>query len=246
MVQTVGYLYGVEFPAVGDVRDATDYGIEGDSLTGTLEVEGGTPPGVPTFTVATGVNAVTVTIDSDASVTNYVRYKGSSDTTWQDGGSRSGDGDVTVSSLDNDVPYIIEVYSVDAAGLSSTPGVAVITTLSATSINDADDELDDLAVEMLAAFGESVTYWPAGGGSRAITAVIDRNPPRELDGLPHGHTKEWIVLVANSSTTGISSSEIDCGGDKIEIPARMGEVAQKRRIVNILSQDSGAIRMEVR
>ena len=219
------------------------YGAGGTEFTGTGDV---TPPSVPTFSVAPGTNSVVVTIDGDAGVTNYVKYKTSSGTSWSDGGSRSGDGDVTISNLDNDTPYIIEVYSVDAAGLNSTPGVAVITTLSVDSTNDADDELDDMAVEILSAFGEPVTYYPSGGGSRAIAADIIRDPPVRFEGTSRAYAPFMVVSVANDATTGISSSEIDKGGDKIDLPVKKGEIAQKRPLVQILTQDAGMLRLEVR
>jgi len=243
MVQTVGYLYGAVFPAVGDVALGVDYGIEGDSLTGTLNA--GTEPDPPTFTTATGANSVTLTIDGDAGVTNYVVYKASSDTAWLAGGNRSGDGDVTVSSLDNDVPYIFTVYSVDGAGLSSTPGVAVNITLSEDSTNEIDADLDYMAIEQLDSFAEPVTYWPRGGGSRSINAIVDREPSEKLEGMPHGYSPRLVLWVANDSTIGISSSEIDTGGDLIELPMRIGQVAEKFSMVKIGSQDVGMIMLGI-
>ncbi len=231
MVQTVGYLHGVEFPAVGDVAAGVDYGIEGDSLTGTADI---TTPDTPTFTTVTGANSVTLTIDGEAGVTHEVIYKASSDTDWLDGGSRVGDGDVTVSSLDNDVPYIFTVYSVDGATNSSTPGVAVNITLSVDATNEIDDDLDNMAEIQLDTHGEPVVYWPRGGGSRAIVVLVDR-----VDGEV---TNVWA---ANDSTIGITTSEADTGGDTIEIATRIGRTKVKRRILHIGPQDAGLVRYDL-
>lgn len=218
------------YPEVGDVQVAVDYGYN-DQFTGTLTF---TEPGAPSFTVAAGTNAVTLTIDGDAGVTNEVVYKGSGDVGWVDGGNVVGDGDVVVSSLDNGVPYIFTVYSVDGAGNSSTPGVAVNVTLSAVSTNDIDAELDCMAVEQLEAQGEEVTYWPLGRGFRQIQAIVDRNF--------EGRTVVWV---ANDSVIGISSSEVDTGGDKIEIGRRIGKIAAKRKITNVGPQDAGMVRYDI-
>ena len=242
MVQSVGYLYGIEFPAVGDVSAGVDYGIEGDSLTGTLDIS---TPVVPTFTTATGLNSVTVTIDGEAGVTNQVVYKGPGDESWLDGGSRSGDGDVTVSSLDNDVVYIFEVYSIDAATNNSTPGVAVNITLSEDATNEIDDDLDCMAEIQLDTHGENVVYWPRGGGSRPIVAIVDREPSKKLEGMPHGFSPKLVFWVANDPVIGISSSEIDTGGDLIEVALRIGQVAQKLSMVKIGSQDVGMIKLGI-
>ena len=82
---------------------------------------------------------------------------------------------------------------------------------------------------------ETVTYRPAGGDSREISAVVTRaEPGRLLGSLPVIN-----ALVMNSSTDGISSEEIDTGGDKIELPKRVGESAKIMRITEVVSQDAG-------
>jgi len=242
IVQTVGYLYGIEFPDVDDVAIDVDYGIEGNSLTGTLDVSA---PNAPIFTTTTGTNSVTVTINGDAGVTNKVIYKAPGDTEWHDGGSRSVDGDIVVSSLDNDVAYIFEVYSVDAAANNSAPSVAVNITLSEDTTNEIDNDLDDMAKIQLDTHGEPVVYWPRGGGSRPIVAIVDREPPKSLEDMPHGFSPKLVLWVANDSIIGISSSEIDTGGDLIEVALRIGQVPQKCSMVKLESQDVGMVKLGI-
>ena len=112
--------------------------------------------------------------------------------------------------------------------------------------NEFDQMLIDTNADFLAVFGETVTYWLASGGSRSITAVVDRERPADLDGAPHGSAPLLVIEVANDSTTGISSDEVDTGGDKIEVAVRIGESAQKRLIKKIISQDAGMMRLELR
>lgn len=219
-------------PGVGNVLAGVQYGADGTEFTGTLDV---TEPGAPSFTVADGTNAVTVTIDGDAGVTNYVRYKGSADADWLDGGNIVGDGDVEITGLANDVPYIIMVYSVDGAGNSSVPGVAVNVTLAAAVSNEIDNELICMAVEQLDTSGEDVTYWPLGGGLRQIRAIVDRN-----------NIERTVVWVANDSVIGISSSEVDTGGGKIEIARRKYNVPVKRRLTDLGAHDAGMVSFELK
>ena len=101
---------------------------------GTGEV--GAAPNAPSITCTAGTNQVTVTIDGDDSVTNYVLYKAATDSDWTAGGNRSGDGDVVVSSLDNDVPYTFCAYSKNAEGLNSLPSASQTVRLSAASVCD--------------------------------------------------------------------------------------------------------------
>lgn len=112
--------------------------------------------------------------------------------------------------------------------------------------NEFDQVLIDTAADYLAVFGETVTYWPAGGGSRSITAVVNHERPEGLDGAPHGSAPLLAIEVANDSTSGISSNEVDTGGDKVELAVRIGETAQKRLIKKIISQDAGMMRLELR
>lgn len=96
-------------------------------------------------------------------------------------------------------------------------------------------------------FAETVTYWPRVGSSRSIKAVVIRDQIATLseDG---GQTNlpSFQVFVANTATGGISSSEIDTGGDKIELPPRDGKTAEKRSITQITEQDHGMLVIECR
>jgi hypothetical protein len=94
--------------------------------------------------------------------------------------------------------------------------------------------------------GETVTYLPSGGGSREIQALVTRHEPDELGPAPHGHGPVLTVAVINSATTGISGDEVDTGRDKIQLPVRLGETAQARRIMSVISQDAGMMQLEVR
>jgi len=217
---------------------------------GLFETDAGvaTAPTAPTVTSATSITTITLTIDGDASVTNYVVYKGTGDIGWQSGGSRSGDGDVTVTGLDYNIPYVFIVYSKTAGGYYSPPSIAIPITLSETGDTSTfEDTYVSEAANSIAVLGyEDITYLPRGGGSRAIKALVDYEGVDSLGGAPHGKSYTIEVSVVNSATVGISSSELDTGGDKVSLPKRIGEAAAERRITKIISQDNGILTLEVR
>lgn len=89
-------------------------------------------------------------------------------------------------------------------------------------------------------FGEVIAYWPHGGSSRSITAIIEREPPAIFDAAGNAVFPKVTIRVANSSGTGIASSELDTGRDEIELLLNTGDSTSKRfSIMQILSQDSG-------
>jgi hypothetical protein len=93
-------------------------------------------------------------------------------------------------------------------------------------------------------FAEAVTYYPHRFGTpatpRSIQAIVVRNqvatfnPDEQI--IP-----EFEVRVANSVTTGISSAELNTGGDQIKFAARIGEAEQKRTIQHLVEQDEGML-----
>lgn len=204
------------------------------------------PPAAPTISAAAGTAQVTVTVDGDAGVTNYLKYKSSSQSAWQDGGSVSGDGDIVVTGLSNDTPYIFCVYSQASAGPYSLPSAALIVTLAETADNEFDTALEDTALDFVTVAGEDIKYLPSGGGSRDIKGIVNRYQPEGLGSMPHGNAPLMTVMVVNSSVTGISSPELNKAADKIELAIRIGEAVQQRRIVDIINQDGGMLELEVR
>jgi len=94
--------------------------------------------------------------------------------------------------------------------------------------------------------GEALTYKPAGGGTRAISAIVDRRDISPLGSAPHGHSQRLEILVVNDATDGIAATEVDTGGDMVTVARRIGEAAQDRPIKKIVNQDSDGVLLEVR
>lgn len=79
---------------------------------------------------------------------------------------------------------------------------------------------------------------------REIKAIIDRVRPAEAG--PHGQGPVLIVTVCNDADDGIYYTEIDTGRDLIELPVRIGEDPQLRRIAGVINSDSGMMKLRVR
>ena len=92
---------------------------------------------------------------------------------------------------------------------------------------------------------EYVTYFPASGAARRIWAVVFRPGAEPMDGLAGGQYEVNEVLVKNNSTDGIASDQVDTGGDKLEVATRSGKKPVTVRIIEILSQDAGMMKLKV-
>jgi len=89
------------------------------------------------------------------------------------------------------------------------------------------------APNLLRQFGEQVTYYPAGGGSsRVVMAIVER------DNAP-----EFVLRVRDSNYDGISSAELDTGGDEIGFPLRHGDASVRRSVVKLMDDSNGMTRL---
>jgi hypothetical protein len=99
------------------------------------------------------------------------------------------------------------------------------------------------ALGLLRQFGESVTYYPLAGGSRSVTAMVLRDELSVVPELGDVQSQSIVVRVLNNSTTGISSTEIETGGDEIAVALRLGEASVRRAIVRVQADSTGFLRL---
>ncbi len=90
---------------------------------------------------------------------------------------------------------------------------------------------------------ETIIYLPRGGGNRSISAVVSRPGPEAIGSLDGGSRPHIDLLVKNDATEGISSDEINTGGDKVTAALRKGITAVNLRITEILHQNAAMIRL---
>lgn len=98
------------------------------------------------------------------------------------------------------------------------------------------------AAVLLTTFAETVTYRPQGGGTREIQAVVERGVVSEIAG---GRTPMAVMLVTNDVVLGITSAELDRGGDRISYPVNIGASPTIRPVKEMPSQTTGMILLEV-
>ena len=206
---------------------------------------GGVAPSTPTLSVSVSGTTATATIDGDSGVTNWLYYKPANDTEWTTD-SRAGDGDIAVAGLVAGVRYTFVAISQSAAGVFSTPSIPVDVLIQTTTTSVQNGLLAGEADTFLANFGEPVTYHPKGGSTRDIIAIVDRDPVASITGLPHGNSPRMLVIVKNDADDGISSSEVNAGGnDKIALSVRIGQAAVQRGIRSVVWNDVGMMHLEV-
>lgn len=216
----------------------------GDIGLGFGTASGGVAPSTPTLSVSVSGTTATVTIDGDSGVTNWLYYAAANDAEWTTD-SRSGDGNIVVADLVVGVRYTFVATSQSAAGVFSEPSIPVDVLIQVSTTSVLDGLLAGQADVFLENFGEAVTYYPKGGSSRDIKAIVDRNPVAGINGVPHGNTSKFFLIVKNSADDGISSSEINAGGDKIALSVRIGQAVQQRRIISLPWHDIGMMHLEV-
>lgn len=93
-------------------------------------------------------------------------------------------------------------------------------------------------------FGETITYYPRVGSSRQIIGVVMRDSTLRDDA--GGILNTFEVHVANDGTSGISSTDINLGGDYITLPPRDGKSPTSHTITEILVQDEGMLVLQCR
>jgi len=112
---------------------------------------------------------------------------------------------------------------------------------------------DNIAADALAVctdtdgFAEALTYYPHQGfgeaapASRSISGIVVRRQINTYEDDVATQLKEFEVYVANDATSGISSTELDLGGDRIGIPDRDGKSEVIRTILELTDQDHGGL-----
>ncbi len=93
--------------------------------------------------------------------------------------------------------------------------------------------------DLLAEFGENVTYRPRAGGTRSIGGIVITNPLGLVGNVDDAPAVRIHIRVLNSATLGISGSELNLGGDKIDAPLRDGGTAQTLAIKELVSDNGG-------
>ncbi|MGD2093298.1 MAG: hypothetical protein PVH61_44470 [Candidatus Aminicenantes bacterium] len=90
---------------------------------------------------------------------------------------------------------------------------------------------------------DTINYYPRSGGSRSIRATLEFLGPDSIGTLIGSRRPVIDIFVKNNSSSGISSAEVDTGGDKVELPLRYGLSVRKVRIVKIMGQEKALLHL---
>ena len=95
-------------------------------------------------------------------------------------------------------------------------------------------------------FAEPVEYFKRDGVARCINAVVIREALAILPEDGDHVTPLFEVHVTNDETLGISSDELNLGGDSIALATRVGLESTRRTITKLLGHDEGMLVLECR
>ena len=95
-------------------------------------------------------------------------------------------------------------------------------------------------------FAEPVVYYKKTGKARPINAVVVRDALAILPEDGDTVTPVFEIHVANDIVEGISSEELNLGGDMIAFAVRVGQAVQRRTITKLLAHDEGVLTLECR
>lgn len=95
---------------------------------------------------------------------------------------------------------------------------------------------------------EAIVYRPKGGTPRTINAVVTRNPPQDSSA---GIVQPLLeISVANHATLGISSADVDYGGDSVTLSDRIGGPTRSYKLhrpsTGQTDHDAGMLTVELR
>lgn len=95
-------------------------------------------------------------------------------------------------------------------------------------------------------FAEVVTYYARHGSARDITVQVFRDALGVLAEDGDTVLPTFEIHVKNDATLGISSEELNLGGDSIEFAIRVGQAKSRRSITRLVSHDEGMLILECR
>ena len=95
-------------------------------------------------------------------------------------------------------------------------------------------------------FAENLVYVFVRSGNRAMTGIVNRNPPAFYDAAGNVVLPAYTVRLASNATTGVLSSEVNTGGDEIVFVDDVCESGDGRKTVIMkVREGTGVIELAV-
>jgi len=179
---------------------------------------GGETPSTPLLTVTVASGIVTATIDGAAGVTNYLLHKSAGEGAWRTALSRSGDGNIVISNLSENMTYIFVAYSQSTEGAYSLASKLVVLyiPLSAASQTSLDKKFLPMALRLVTKYGKLVQFdtYP----DEVYTPSTGENVPGDSVVFykkiipPYGYEQKYVngdSVQAGDMQTGIAASGLE-------------------------------------
>lgn len=93
------------------------------------------------------------------------------------------------------------------------------------------------------AFGETVTYTPAVGSARSVSAVVMREPLERRQEALNGVRERIVCYLRNDATLGVLASGVNRSGDTITVAWKRGGTTKVYRVVEVIEQDAGMVKV---
>ena len=94
---------------------------------------------------------------------------------------------------------------------------------------------------LLAQFGEPIVYFPRAGGTKPFSAIVER---RQFEIYVAGDIvlAHYSIRFFDDCETGMQASDIDTGGDEVEVVANETDSQRDRlTVLKIVNQDNGKV-----
>jgi hypothetical protein len=194
----------------------------------------------PILTVSLSNTTATATITAATGALVNLYQKATTDSAWVLAGTRTGSGTIVVSGLSAAMQYVFVAVD-QTGGVNSFPSNPVIVETASGFVAEAPEFQTDGLAFLLMSAGEEIDFYPAGGGTRSMLALVDRLGAQDIPGVPEGSTEVFRIMVPNSATGGISTTEINVRKSKVGVARRPGLAKQTRVIWQIENQDEAAM-----
>jgi hypothetical protein len=91
-------------------------------------------------------------------------------------------------------------------------------------------------------FAEAITYNFRTGTTRALNAIVNREPYSFFDATGNASMASMTIVIP-TVVDGVLASEIDTGGDSVSLALKVGGTVVNKAVLAILNQDFGAIKL---
>lgn len=117
--------------------------------------------------------------------------------------------------------------------------------------NFGDNYAASIGPALLDQHGEPIVVDFGIGGTRAVVAMVEREQPTGIDNRGSPVTVTRLTMrataadLADDGMGGVAANEVVLGRCRVQLPLRVGGVAEWRKVLRIADQIAGMLALEV-